>query len=109
MPSIDVSYVKELVPIDIERHRYSILDLVKVDTFTLVVLVVDTGASKFEQVRQLVDFSFAKLQLCSASLDSGFAPRQRLACAVRSAPASMFRSGATPQDIASSILGYFGK
>ncbi|KAF4873450.1 4-methyl-5-nitrocatechol 5-monooxygenase [Colletotrichum siamense] len=34
MPSIDLSYVKELSPIDVEHRRYSTLDLIKVDTFT---------------------------------------------------------------------------
>lgn len=72
MPSIDLSYVKELSPIDVEHRRYSTLDLIKVDTFTLVASS-NTWDSKFGEACQLIHPKPVRMVLVAASREFHFA------------------------------------
>lgn len=124
LPPIDVSYVKEFSPADVEARQYSTLDLCAFDSFTLLVGGGGSAwAERFAAAREAVggsvikmclrvageDFDFvdpkyAELFAAEAGLDAGggllVRPDQHLLRVVS--------SGDEGEDIAGAVLGYLG-
>jgi hypothetical protein len=73
---LDISYVKELTPSEIDACRYSILDLCAFDTFTLFVGSIDTWAGHFEALQDALSDRGVKLNLFAADRDFEFANEQ---------------------------------
>ncbi|KAJ3533534.1 hypothetical protein NM208_g7942 [Fusarium decemcellulare] len=124
LPPINVSYVKEFSRADVDRRKFSTLDLVKFDAFTLIVSSDDGWMSRYREMRQLVDFSGSKTQLWSATqdfqfvdedqgnkfqLDSGLSQGGLLLVRPDQHILGCLDQRSTAEDIASLILGHLGK
>lgn len=69
---LDVSYVREWSAKDIQARRYSILDLCRFDSFTLIVGWKQAWSSRFADLKGVMAKCGVRLELKAADVDFGF-------------------------------------
>ncbi|KAI8938280.1 hypothetical protein NX059_005938 [Plenodomus lindquistii] len=121
---LDVSYIKEFHQTDINARQFSILDLVKFDSFTLIVSSHHTWASRVDQLYDLFQSSGINLHLRSIDEHFEFVYEEQLkmyndgsgilrGCGLLVRPdqhlLGCLDEEATAEDLASLILTHLGK
>ncbi|KAI6780267.1 FAD binding domain-containing protein [Emericellopsis cladophorae] len=78
LPPVDVSYVSEFTKDDIAARKYSTLDLVDMDNFTLIVSSKAAWAERFQQLQDALDEINGQLQLRAMDADFEFVDAKQL-------------------------------
>jgi len=77
---VDVSYVSELTPEEVDARQYSVLDLCAIDSFTLIIGSQNAWMDKFREIRKALMQRNININMFAADQDFEFAnePHRKL-------------------------------